>query len=140
MTPPGDRSMAEDAFRGVLWTSGGRIATQFVGVLFGIFLARLLSPEQFGLVGMIAVVTGFATLFSDLGLGAAWHDGELETSNLDKKSLGSRILFRIPFEVGLTLYGPHRISIMFDHVSNGHLASPNEGLDTLGLRYSYLFK
>jgi O-antigen/teichoic acid export membrane protein len=71
MTPPGDRSMAEDAFRGVLWTSGGRIATQFVGVLFGIFLARLLSPEQFGLVGMIAVVTGFATLFSDLGLGAA---------------------------------------------------------------------
>jgi len=65
------RGMAEDAFRGVLWTSGGRVATQFVGVLFGIVLARLLGPEEFGLVGMITVVTGFATLFSDLGLGAA---------------------------------------------------------------------
>jgi PST family polysaccharide transporter len=63
--------MAEDAFRGVLWTSGGRLATQFVGVLLGIILARLLGPEVFGLVGMITVVTGFAILFSDLGLGAA---------------------------------------------------------------------
>jgi PST family polysaccharide transporter len=63
--------MAEDALRGVLWTSGGRLATQFVGVVLGIVLARLLGPEVFGLVGMITVVTGFATLFSDLGLGAA---------------------------------------------------------------------
>ena len=71
MSSVGPRGMAEDTFRGVLWTSGGRVATQFVSVLFGIFLARLLGPEEFGLVGMIAVVTGFATLFSDLGLGAA---------------------------------------------------------------------
>jgi lipid A 3-O-deacylase len=89
--------------------------------------------------GMLWEVTG-KTFFFGLGLGAAWHDGELETSNPSKKSLGSRILFRIPLEVGLTVYGPHRISIMFDHMSNGYLASPNEGLNTLGLRYSYLFK
>jgi hypothetical protein len=78
--------------------------------------------------------------FFNTGVGVAWHDGELETSDPEKKSLGSRVVFRIPFEAGLTLSGPHRISIMFDHVSNGYLASPNEGLDTLGLRYSYLFK
>jgi lipid A 3-O-deacylase len=79
------------------------------------------------------------SVFFNIGLGAAWHNGELETSDPDKKSLGSRVLFRIPFEVGLTLHGPHRLSVMFDHVSNGYLASPNEGLDTLGLRYSYVF-
>ena len=89
--------------------------------------------------GILWEVTG-KTFFFGLGLGAAWHDGELETRNPAKKSLGSRILFRIPLEFGLTVYGPHRMSIMFDHVSNGYLASPNEGLDTLGLRYSYLFK
>ena len=88
--------------------------------------------------GIYWEVTG-RSLFFGLGLGAAWHNGELETRDPAKKSLGSRILFRIPLEFGLTLYGPHRISIMFDHVSNGYLASPNEGLDTLGLRYSYLF-
>ena len=89
--------------------------------------------------GILWEVTG-KTFFFELGLGLALHDGELDTNNPSQKSLGSRILFRIPIEVGLTVYGPHRLSILFDHVSNGYLASPNEGLDTLGLRYSYLFK
>ena len=78
--------------------------------------------------------------FFNTGVGIAWHNGELETSDPEKKSLGSRLLFRIPFEAGVTLAGPHRLAIMFDHVSNAYLANPNEGLDTLGLRYSYQFE
>ena len=77
-------------------------------------------------------------LFFNLGLGLAAHDGELDSSD-DKKALGSRILFRIPIEMGL-LFTPHQgVSIMFDHVSNAYLAHPNEGLDTIGLRYTYRF-
>jgi O-antigen/teichoic acid export membrane protein len=34
-------------------------------------LARLLSPEDFGLQGMVVVVTGFLSLFRDAGLGMA---------------------------------------------------------------------
>ena len=34
-------------------------------------LARLLSPEDFGLQGMVVVVTGFLALFRDAGLGMA---------------------------------------------------------------------
>ena len=77
-------------------------------------------------------------IFLDLGLGLAVHDGKLDNSD-DSKELGSRILFRIPIEIGLLFAGHHGISIMFDHVSNAYLADPNEGLDTLGLRYSYRF-
>jgi len=40
------------------------------------------------------------SLFLNLGLGLAAHDGELDNSD-DKKELGSRILFRIPIEIGL---------------------------------------
>jgi PST family polysaccharide transporter len=32
-----------------------------------LFLARLLSPEDYGLVGMVAAITGFAPLLVDLG-------------------------------------------------------------------------
>ena len=77
--------------------------------------------------------------FFNTGVGIAWHNGELDTSDPEKKSLGSRLLFRIPLEAGITLAGPHRLAIMFDHVSTAYLANPNEGLDTLGLRYSYQF-
>jgi lipid A 3-O-deacylase len=77
--------------------------------------------------------------FLNLGIGAAMHDGELETSRAGKKELGSRVLFRIAFELGYTLNQRHRVSFAFDHISNADLASPNEGLDTVGIRYGYLF-
>jgi len=78
-------------------------------------------------------------LFLNLGLGLSVHDGELETNDDDKKELGSRILFRIPIEIGLLFTEHHGLSMMFDHVSNAYLAEPNDGLDTIGIRYIYRF-
>jgi hypothetical protein len=78
-------------------------------------------------------------IFFDLGVGIAVHNGELDTDDDDKKSLGSSVLFRIPIEIGYSITAQHRISILFDHISNANLADPNEGLDTLGLRYGYRF-
>ena len=79
-------------------------------------------------------------LFFDIGLGAAVHDGETdEQDRPDKKELGSSVLFRVSFEAGVAIGAHHRLSLMFDHISNAYLADPNDGLDTLGLRYGYLF-
>jgi lipid A 3-O-deacylase len=78
-------------------------------------------------------------LFLNIGTGLAVHDGQLESNNGDKKQLGSRVLFRTPIEFGFTFYERHRISILFDHISNADLARPNEGLDTLGVRYGFQF-
>ncbi|NKC12190.1 MAG: acyloxyacyl hydrolase [Gammaproteobacteria bacterium] len=78
-------------------------------------------------------------LFIDLGLGGAIHDGETDTFRPDRKRLGSHLQFRIPIEIGYSPDGRNRFSIMFDHISNADLADPNEGLDTLGIRYSYRF-
>ena len=33
-------------------------------------LGRLLTPEDYGLIGMVAIVTGFIAMFKDLGLAA----------------------------------------------------------------------
>jgi O-antigen/teichoic acid export membrane protein len=50
-------------------------ATQIIGAVlqFGIsvILARLLSPREFGLIGIVLVFTGFASSLSDMGLGAS---------------------------------------------------------------------
>ena len=78
-------------------------------------------------------------IFFDLGLGAAVHNGKLDTNDADKKSLGSRVLFRIPIELGYSITDHHQISVLFVHMSNGYLAEPNQGLDELGLRYGYRF-
>ena len=77
--------------------------------------------------------------FFSTGAGLALHDGKLDTADTDRKSLGSQVLFRIPVEIGYAITDHHRIMILFDHVSNAYLDSPNEGMDTLGIVYGYRF-
>ena len=77
-------------------------------------------------------------LFS-AGLGLALHDGKQDTDSTNRKSLGSRVLFRIPIEIGYAFVQHHRIVLAFAHASNAGLASPNEGMDTLGLLYEYRY-
>jgi hypothetical protein len=78
-------------------------------------------------------------LFFSTGLGLASHNGERETDESDQKQLGSRLLFRIPIEVGYAIADHHRVALAFDHISNAWLADENEGMDTLGVRYFYAF-
>jgi len=60
-----DRSLV----RGVAWTGGIRWATQIVTWLSTLMVARVLSPEDYGLVGMAAVYLGLLTMLSETGLG-----------------------------------------------------------------------
>jgi len=78
-------------------------------------------------------------VFFDIGIGLAVHDGETETLKYAKKELGSNVLLRFVGEVGYSFVDRYRLSLMFDHISNGYTASPNEGLDTLGIRYAFIF-
>lgn len=84
-------------------------------------------------------IEGPAGLFFGVGLGAAVHDGYLLPERVDRKALGSRVLFHIPLEVGLRLDQHNSISFYFEHTSNANTKDDNEGLDRLGIRYGYKF-
>jgi O-antigen/teichoic acid export membrane protein len=56
---------------GIGWTTLAQVGRQGVQFIISIILTRLLTPEDFGLMGMIVVFTGFIGLFSELGFGAA---------------------------------------------------------------------
>jgi hypothetical protein len=75
----------------------------------------------------------------EIGLGAAVHTGERETRDDERKQLGSKLLFRIPIELGYEVAERQRVSLFFEHVSNAWLADENEGMDLLGLRWAYKF-
>ncbi|HUG39953.1 MAG TPA: lipopolysaccharide biosynthesis protein [Longimicrobiales bacterium] len=55
----------------MLWNAAAKGGGQLVQFAATIALARLLVPDQFGLIAMVAVMTGFGALFTDIGLGAA---------------------------------------------------------------------
>lgn len=64
-------SLRKKTLSGVRWTASARIIQQLIQFGVIILLMRLLTPEAFGLIGMIIVITGFVGIFSDAGFGAA---------------------------------------------------------------------
>lgn len=67
----GDSELKRKTAKTLKWNSIDRIATQILYGISGVFLANLLSKEDFGLVGVLAIFQAFAILFVDSGFGAA---------------------------------------------------------------------
>lgn len=57
--------------RGIAWNIAGQFGARALNFLFLLILARLLTPRDYGLFGMAAIVISVVTPLSDLGLGAA---------------------------------------------------------------------
>ena len=67
---PLDRASLDRSFvRGVAWTGSIKWVTQIASWAATLIVARILSPEDYGLVGMAAVYYGFLLLVSEAGLG-----------------------------------------------------------------------
>jgi PST family polysaccharide transporter len=64
-------SLRTRTLAGLRWSGATQVLVQAFQFGFAIALARLLTPAEFGLVGMILVFTGFASSLADFGLGAS---------------------------------------------------------------------
>lgn len=63
--------MAKTLVKNLSWTFFSRIGTQLTQILFTVFLARMLTPAEYGIIGMLAVFSGFALLIGEAGLTSA---------------------------------------------------------------------
>lgn len=59
-------------FSAVRWTTTAAVARAALQVAQVAVLARLLSPEDFGLMAMVGVILSFGAVFADLGLNSAY--------------------------------------------------------------------
>ena len=64
-------SFRKNFFKNLLISGGYNYLTQLVTFVASFITSRLLSPGDFGIVGLIAVFSGFITIFSDSGLSMA---------------------------------------------------------------------
>ncbi len=104
------------------------------------------SGTSYGYVDARYEIEGPYHTFFGIGLGLAVHDGMLTRDHPlfdgmhDRKALGSRALFHVPIEIGVTLAERFRLSAYFEHVSNGWIGTDvNEGMDNIGGRIGYKF-
>jgi O-antigen/teichoic acid export membrane protein len=57
--------------KGIFWDLIEKVFNQGIGFIISIILARILTPEDFGLVGMTMVVVSFSQVFMDMGFSTA---------------------------------------------------------------------
>lgn len=91
-------SLRRSAISGLVWTFAQQFGMQAISFIVTIFLARILSPAQFGLVAMINVFTA---------LGSALADGGLSQSLIRAKEVGEKdfsTVFFTNFCISLLLY------------------------------------
>ena len=62
----------DKAIRGVVWSLIERFGIQIMRFILGIILARLLSPEEFGIMGIVTVFLLVMQVFIDSGFGQAY--------------------------------------------------------------------
>jgi O-antigen/teichoic acid export membrane protein len=66
---PGKPSLDHSLVHGLAWTSAAKWGSQLLSWASTLIVARLLSPGDFGLLGMAEIYLGLVTLLSEFGLG-----------------------------------------------------------------------
>jgi len=94
------------------WSSINIVGTQFIQLIVGIILARILMPKDFGTIGVLFVFIGLSTVLIDGGFG----QGLIRKQNKKEKDLST--IFYLNFLMSIALYtimyfGAPFISIFF---------------------------
>lgn len=64
-------SLKHKAASGMVWSAIQKYSTMAIGFISSIVLARLLTPDDYGAIGMLAIFMSLAQVFIDAGFGSA---------------------------------------------------------------------
>ena len=91
-------NLKEKTAKGLFWGAMSNGMTQVLSLVFGIFLARLLTPAEYGIVGVLTIFTAVAGTMQTGGFGAGLINIKHPTKN-DYNSV-----FWLNISVSVTLY------------------------------------
>ncbi|MGH2801132.1 MAG: oligosaccharide flippase family protein, partial [Thermoleophilaceae bacterium] len=104
---PGLPDLRSRVLGGLVWVGASQAGLQLTRAVVAIAIARLVTPEDYGLAALALVFASLVLVFSDLALGAALIQRKT-LSDADRNTafwitIGSGLLFTL---IGLALSGP----------------------------------
>jgi PST family polysaccharide transporter len=122
----------------------------FITIAATSVMARLLTPQDYGLIGMVAVVMGFVSIYKDLGLTSA----TIQKKEITSDQISTLFWINVALSIGITLvtvliaplvawfYGEPRLTLITIFTAFGFLLSgltiQHEALLRRQMRYSAL--
>jgi len=105
-------TLKDQTITGLMWSFVDNFAGQAIGFIVGIILARLLTPKEFGLIGMITIFIAISTTFIQSGFGQALIRKQNCTSDDYSTVFYFNIVVSVIFYLALFFTAPS-ISIFF---------------------------
>lgn len=90
-------SLKKDFLSGVFYTALAKYSGIIISLVVASILARLLTPEEFGIVGVATVLIAFFNILGDIGIGPA----VIQNSSLSKQDLSNIHTFTTYLGIGL---------------------------------------
>lgn len=84
-------SLKQKAVKGVFWSTVENFSAKGLQFVLGIILARILLPEDYGLIGMIMIFLAISVTFTDSGFSKAL----IQKKNRDEKDFSTVFYFNI---------------------------------------------
>ena len=109
-------SIKEKALKGLFWAVGERILTQGALFFVSIILARLLSPDEYGILALLLVFTNLADVLVTNGM------GESLVQKKDVRDIDYSTVFVSALTLSAVLYGviyfcSHAIALFYGNMS-----------------------
>ena len=90
-------SLKEKTARGLFWGGISNFIQQVIGMAFGIAIARILSPDDYGLVAMLAIFTAVADTVMDSGFTTALVNRKI----IEHKDYNAVFWFNVLIAIGI---------------------------------------
>jgi O-antigen/teichoic acid export membrane protein len=91
-------NLKKKALKGVSWSAIDVISGQGFNFLIGLILARILTPEEFGLIGMVTIFIALSNSVMDSGFSSAL------IRKVNSSSKDYNTVFYVNVILGLSLY------------------------------------
>ncbi len=85
------KTLFQQTFSGLNWTLFGTFLTSIFNLLVLVVLSRLLTPNDFGIVGAALIVINLSLIFTEIGVGPAL----IHYQNITKEHIDSSVIFSI---------------------------------------------
>lgn len=113
------KNLKQKAVSGVIWTSLQKYSTMIIQFISGIILARLLTPHDYGCIGMLSIFMVLSEAFIDGGFGSALiqkkHPTQEDYSTIFYWNLGmATIMYAILYVSAPAIARFYRIPLLCD--------------------------
>ena len=92
-------SLKEQSLSGVKWNAVGQFSAKGINFVLGLIVARLLMPEDYGVIAMLGIFMAVAQLFVDCGFGRAL------IRKMDRTEVDCSTAFYFNIVIGVLAYG-----------------------------------